>query len=69
MLEGNLGGAAHDVDRAGFVVDHGRQVEDLEDPVEGDKCRHDVDLDVGQRRQRAVQTCEVKGKRDESPQR
>ena len=69
MLEGDLGRPTHDIDRARFVVDHGRQVEDLEDAVERDKRGHDVHLHVGKRRERAVQPCEVEGKCDKGPER
>ena len=67
VVEADLGRPALDVNRSLFVVDHGWQVEDLEDPVERDKCGHHVHLHVGQCRERAVEPCEVKGQRDKSP--
>ena len=35
-------------DGAGPLLDEGLEVEHLEDPLEGDERRHDVDTDVGQ---------------------
>ena len=47
----------------GLLVDHRRQVEHLEDPLEADQGGHDVDLHVGQRGERAVQPAEQGGQR------
>ena len=43
-------------DGAGALLDERLEVEHLEDALEGDERRHDVDAHVGQRRQRAVET-------------
>ena len=52
---------------ARFVGHHGLEVEDLEDAVEADERGHDVDLDVREGGQRAVQTVEVCGQGDDRP--
>ena len=49
---------------SGFSSIIGRQVEHLEDPVEGDERGHDVDLDVRQRRERPVEPVQVGGEGD-----
>src|SRR6478609_9569840 len=43
-------------DGAGALLDERLEVEHLEDALEGDERRHDVDAHVGQGRQRAVET-------------
>ena len=53
VVELDRGGTAGDGDGVGLLVDHGRQVEDLEHPVERHQGRHDVDLHVRQRRRAA----------------
>ena len=52
----------------GLVLDHGRQVEDLEDPVERDQGGHDVDLNVGQRGEWTVEAGQVGGQGHHRPQ-
>ena len=53
---------------SGFVLDHGREIEDLEDPVEGDQGGHHVDLHVGQRGEGAVEAGQVGGQGHHRPQ-
>ena len=53
----------------GLLDDHRRQVEHLEDPLEGHQRRHDVDPDVRQGGQRAVEPAEQSGERDEGARR
>ena len=48
----------------GLLGDHRLEVEDLEDAVERDQRGHDVDVDVGERRERAVETVQVGGQGD-----
>ncbi len=67
MVELDAGRPGRDRAGVGLVLDHGRQVEDLEDPVEGDQGRHDVDLDVGQGGERAVEAGEVGGQGHHRP--
>ena len=56
-------------DRSGVLLlgDHRGQVEDLEDPVEGDQGGHHVDLDVGQGGEGAVEPGQVGGQRHHRP--
>ena len=46
-----------------------RQVEDLEDPLEAHEGRHDVDADIGQRGEGAVELGEEGDEGKEGPQR
>ena len=59
VVELDGGRPAGNGDGIGLLVDHGGQVEDLEDPVERHQRRHDVDLDVRQRRERPVEPVQV----------
>ena len=64
VVELDAPGAAGDGDRVRRLVDHRRQVEHLEDALEGDERGHHVDVDVGERGERTVETVEVGGERD-----
>ncbi|MNW55798.1 hypothetical protein D3C74_334820 [compost metagenome] len=65
MLEGERRAVESDVvgqvARVRRVRDGRLEVEDLEHPLEADECGHDVHLHVGQRGERAVEACEVRG--------
>ena len=54
--------------RVGGFLDQWFQVQDLEDPLEGDQRRHDVDSHVGQRGERSVQPSEQRGQRHQLTQ-
>ena len=47
--------------RVGGIHHRGLQIENLQHPLEADQGGHHVDLDVGERCQRSVQTVEVRG--------
>jgi hypothetical protein len=65
VVELDGGRAPRERHGAGRSVDHRGQVEHLEDPVEGDQRGHDVDVDVGELRQRPVEPGEVGGHGDQ----
>ena len=44
VVELDGGRAPRDVDRIGVLVDHGHDVEHLEEPLEGDERGHDVEV-------------------------
>ena len=54
-----------DRDGVGCLADHRLEVEHLEDPVEADHRAHDVDPDVGERRERPVQPRQQQRQRDD----
>ena len=65
VLERDGGVAPRDVDGVGVLFDHGLDVEDLEDALEGDEGGHDVEVDVRELGQRLVEAGQVAGQRDD----
>ena len=64
VVELDGGVAPRDIDRLGVLLNHGNDVEHLEEPLEGHETRHDVDVDVGELGQRGVEPGQVLGQGD-----
>ena len=64
VVELDGGVAPRDIDRLGVLLNHGNDVEHLEEPLEGHQARHDVDVDVGELGQRGVEPGQVLGQGD-----
>ena len=65
MVELQPAGLLGQHDRVVLLLDERRKVEHLEDPLEADQRRHDVDAHVGKALQRAEQAEEQGGEREQ----
>ena len=65
VLEGDRAPSPGDVDRVGVLLNHGDDVEDLEEALERDEGGHHIEVDVGELGQRPVQAGQVGGEGDQ----
>ncbi len=65
VLEGDRAPSPRHVDGVGVLLNHGDDVEDLEEALEGDEGGHHIEVDVGELGQRPVQAGQVGGQGDQ----